>query len=88
MSALRAGDHGSPNRLDRRLRARLRNGPLSHQVIALADDLVGILVHLKGLAESFQSLIQAWSAVVSVAREQNAPRSRHCRCGSANQRST
>src|SRR5260370_5280302 len=43
----------------------------------------GVLVHLKGRACSFQSLIQSSSAVVSSSSEQNTPRSRHRRCNSA-----
>src|SRR5260370_34308569 len=48
----------------------------------------GVLVHLKGRAESFQSLIHSWSAVVSSSSEHNTPRSRQRRWISANQRST
>jgi hypothetical protein len=46
----------------------------------------GVLVHLNGRAETFQSLIQSWSVVRS-SREQKTPRSRQRRWISANQRS-
>ena len=39
-----------------------------------------VLVHLKGRALSFQSLIHSWSALVSSSREQKTPRSRQRRC--------
>src|SRR6266540_3454268 len=47
-----------------------------------------VLVHLKGLALAFQSLIHSSSAQVSSSREQKTPRSRRRRCSSANHRST
>src|SRR6266568_6278590 len=47
-----------------------------------------VLVHLKGRALSFQSLIHSWSALVSSSREQKTPRSRQRRCNSASHRST
>src|SRR6266498_3535603 len=46
-----------------------------------------VLVHLKGRASSFQSLIQSSSAIVSSSSEQKTPRSRQRRCNSANHRS-
>ena len=42
---------------------------------------------MKGRAESFQSLIHSWSAVVRSSSEQNTPRSGQRRWISANQRS-
>src|SRR5260370_23765306 len=47
-----------------------------------------VLVHLKGLALSFQNLIHCSSALVSSSMEQKTPRSRRRRCSSANHRST
>src|SRR5215472_15036403 len=56
-----------------------------------------VLVHLKGRACSFQSLIHSSSALVLIhsssalvrsSREQKIPRSRQRRCSSASQRST
>src|SRR6266851_3996120 len=47
-----------------------------------------VLVHLKGLALSFQNLIHCSSAQVSSSIEQKTPRSRRRRCSSANHRST
>jgi hypothetical protein len=47
-----------------------------------------VLVHLKGRAVSFQSLIQSSSAVMSSSREQDTPRSGQRRCSSASHRST
>src|SRR5512135_812151 len=45
-----------------------------------------VLVHLKGRAAAFQTLIQSSSAVVSSSSEQNTPRSRQRRWSSANHR--
>src|SRR5260370_36928586 len=47
-----------------------------------------VLVHLKGLALSFQNLIHCSSALVSSSMEQKTPRSSRRRCSSANHRST
>src|SRR5713101_1713776 len=47
-----------------------------------------VLVHLKGLALSFQNLIHCSSALVSSSIEQKTQRSSRRRCSSANHRST